>query len=102
MAKYIVSKKAVTDLSLIWQYTFELWSEKQADRYYHEIVRAFASLAVNPSLGKHYSDVDIAIKGYRINKHIIFYTSTSKEEIFIIRILHERMDIMNQITKVST
>lgn len=101
MAKYIVSKKAIADLSLIWKYTFELWSEQQADQYYHEIVKAFESLSISPSLGKHYREIDIAIRGYKVNKHIIFYTSISKDEIFIIRILHEQMDIINQMTNVT-
>jgi toxin ParE1/3/4 len=34
MGKYILSNKAVEDLSTIWDYTFEEWSETQADKYY--------------------------------------------------------------------
>lgn len=31
MAKYLLTNKAAEDLSGIWNYTFEAWSEKQAD-----------------------------------------------------------------------
>jgi len=31
MAKYELTNKAVEDLSKIWEYTFEVWSEKQTD-----------------------------------------------------------------------
>jgi len=34
MAKYELTNKAVADLNGIWEYTFENWSENQADRYY--------------------------------------------------------------------
>lgn len=34
MAKYKLTNEAVEDLTKIWDYTFEKWSEKQADTYY--------------------------------------------------------------------
>ena len=45
MAKYFITKKAVEDLSSIWDYTFETWSEKQADEYYSSLIREFESIA---------------------------------------------------------
>jgi toxin ParE1/3/4 len=33
MAKVILRKKAIDDLNDIWDYTFEKWSAKQADKY---------------------------------------------------------------------
>ena len=38
MAEYKLTNKAVEDLSKIWDYTFEIWSEKQADKYYGELI----------------------------------------------------------------
>ena len=37
MAEYKLTNKAVEDLSKIWDYTFEVWSENQADKYYDEL-----------------------------------------------------------------
>ena len=34
MANYKLTNKAVEDLAKIWDYTFEKWSEQQADKYY--------------------------------------------------------------------
>ncbi|WP_417943207.1 type II toxin-antitoxin system RelE/ParE family toxin [Flavobacterium sp. RS13.1] len=34
MAKYYLTNKAVEDLSEIWDYTIEVWSEMQAENYY--------------------------------------------------------------------
>jgi toxin ParE1/3/4 len=32
--KYKLTYKAVEDLTKIWDYTFDKWSEKQADKYF--------------------------------------------------------------------
>jgi toxin ParE1/3/4 len=37
MAKVKLRQKAIDDLKDIWDYTFEKWSEKQADTYYSTI-----------------------------------------------------------------
>ena len=38
MPNYKLTCKAVADLSKIWKYTFEVWSEKQADKYYNGLI----------------------------------------------------------------
>ena len=38
MAKYLLTNKAVEDLADIWNYTFDVWSEKQADAYYNMLL----------------------------------------------------------------
>ena len=39
MKKYHLTKKAFEDLSDIWTYTFDNWSEEQADKYYSLVIR---------------------------------------------------------------
>ena len=39
MAKYNLTNKAVEDLAKIWDYTFEQWSEQQADNYYEMLIQ---------------------------------------------------------------
>lgn len=50
MAKYKLTNKAVEDLANIWNYTFEVWSERQADKYYEMLIWNFQEIANNPSL----------------------------------------------------
>jgi toxin ParE1/3/4 len=52
MAEFKLTNKAVEDLSKIWDYTFETWSEKQADKYYGELIFDCQGIAENQSLGK--------------------------------------------------
>ncbi|WET02152.1 type II toxin-antitoxin system RelE/ParE family toxin [Flavobacterium sp. YJ01] len=93
MAKYYLTNKAVEDLADIWNYTFEEWSEKQADKYYLLLLDSCQEVAENPNLGKKYDNVTEKLLGYKSNEHILFYRIISKQEIEIIRVLHGRMDL---------
>lgn len=97
MAKYRFTKKAVEDLSFIWHYTFDAWSEAQADKYYAMIIDCCQKVANNPLLGKQYEQVKNNLLGFKAGRHIIFYQTITKSEIEIIRILHERMDLKSRI-----
>ena len=97
MAKYNLTNRAVEDLADIWNYTFEEWSEKQADTYYDMIIANCKRIAENPSLGKNYDGIVENLFGLRTNRHIILYRKISKNEIEVTRILHERMDLENRI-----
>lgn len=97
MANYILSTKALEDLSNIWNYTFDTWSEKQADKYYTILIETCQDLATAKATGKPYPEVDEKILGYRIGQHIIFYLPLIKGKIEIVRILHSSMDLKNRI-----
>ena len=97
MSKYFLSNKAVDDLSKIWDYTYEVWSENQADKYYYELLEHCQELSENQSLGRNYIEIDLEIYGYKSGQHIIFYRTLNETEIEIVRFLHSRMDLKNRI-----
>ncbi len=99
MAKYILSNKAVEDLSSIWNYTYESWSEKQADKYYNLLLDSCQELAAAKVAGKKYPEINREILRFRILQHIIFYRLLKNENIEIVRILHSSMDLKNRITE---
>ena len=99
MAEYKLTNKAVEDLSKIWDYTFEVWSENQADKYYDELISNCQEIAENPDLGKNYEGISMQLLGMTANRHIIFYRTVNKNYIEITRILHERMDLKNRLTE---
>jgi toxin ParE1/3/4 len=96
MAKYFLTNKALMDLSDIWNYTYDIWSEMQADKYYLMIIENFNEIAKKPNIGKNYDGVVNRLFGYRTGRHIIFYRIVDAEEIEIVRILHEQMDLKNR------
>ena len=93
MATYRITKKARLDLRAIWNYTYNTWSEKQADKYLKELMNEFPSIVEDPRRGRNYPEIDPMIYGLKKNKHIIFYRILETGEVEIIRILHEVMDI---------
>jgi len=99
MAEFRLTNKAVKDLSKIWNYTFEVWSEKQADNYYESLISNCQEIAENPDVGKSYSGIMENLLGLKSNRHIIFYRTLNKNYVEITRILHEQMDLKKRITE---
>lgn len=99
MAKYILTNKAVEDISKIWNYTYEVWSENQADTYYELLIETCQEITKKPIIGKNYNEISIEILGVSVGKHIIFYRKLETKDIEIVRILHERIDLKNRINE---
>jgi toxin ParE1/3/4 len=99
MANYRLTNKAVEDLSNIWIYTCEKWSEQQADRYYSLLLNTCKELSAKPDFGKKYDEIFPSLRGYKAYSHIVFYTIVSEKEIKIVRILHSRMDLQKRLTQ---
>jgi len=97
MAEFKLTNKAVEDLSKIWDNTFEVWSERQADIYYEMPISNCQEIADNPDLGKSYDGIIQNLLGTKANRHIIFYRVINENYVEITRILHERMDLKNRI-----
>ena len=97
MPKFELTNKAVEDLEDIWNYTYENWSEHQADIYYQLLIESFKEIARTPGIGKNYQEIAENLKGFKVGRHIVFFHEKEGRKIEIIRILHERMDIKNRI-----
>ena len=97
MAKFKFTNNAVKDLSDIWNYTAETWSESQADKYYKLILNACSAIVKKPQIGKIYEEIYPELKGKKASKHVIFYRIMEDQSIEIVRILHERIDLKNKL-----
>ncbi len=94
MAKPVFSKRAIEDLSGIWNYTADMWGEQQADSYYNAIIEMCRKMtAKSPSIQREYTEIGTGIYGVKVFKHIVFYRISHEDVVEIIRILHERMDL---------
>jgi toxin ParE1/3/4 len=99
MAEFRLTNKAVEDLSKIWAYTLETWSENQADRYYESLIANCQEIANDPLIGKSYEGINALLFGVKVNRHIIFYRIIDESYVEITRILHERMDLKKRVIK---
>jgi toxin ParE1/3/4 len=93
MANVILRQEAINDLNNIWEYTFEKWSETQADKYYEMLKLSCLEIGNNPKIGRQYDEINEDLLGLHSGRHIIFYQSIDKYEVEIIRIIHESMDL---------
>jgi len=89
MPNYKLTKKAVEDLSSIWNYTIDTWSEKQADIYYQMLLESYSEIVKDPKIGKNYSGIANQLFGMKAGRHIIFYRRLEEDYVEITRILHE-------------
>lgn len=97
MQSYHISKKAILDLEQIWLYTYNKWSLEQADRYHNLIINEIEFISKNFNLSR---KIDYISPNYRMSKvksQLIFYKQDSNNIIEVIRILHQRLDIKNNI-----
>ena len=97
MPRITFRQQAIDDIASIWSYTVATWSEKQADKYHNSISSACKVIAQNPEAGRDYREIHEGLRGFRINKHIIFYHMISINEVEILRVLHAQMDFENRI-----
>lgn len=93
MPHFKLTYKAIQDLTEIWEYTLEAWSERQAENYYQMIIGCCTELAKEPLSGKDYSEIYTGLFGKKISKHIVFYRIVDSFTIEILRVLHEQMDL---------
>ncbi|OYU97370.1 MAG: plasmid stabilization protein [Bacteroidetes bacterium B1(2017)] len=95
---HIISKEASSDLEKIWLYTFENWSQEQADRYYNLILDEIEHISKDPLSGKDYGEIRKGYFGSKVKSHIVFYRiNVKKNQIEISRILHQKMDIESRL-----
>jgi toxin ParE1/3/4 len=94
---FILSKKAVEDLSEIWEYTIQIWSEAQADKYYFMLLGVCLDLANGKVSARKYPEIHSEILGTKAGQHIIFFRHVGKSTIEVVRILHSRMDLRSRI-----
>ncbi len=99
MLNFELTNDAVKDLESIWNYTFENWSENQADKYYNLLINMCQNISENPNLGKNYPEIRSDLKGLRVQSHIIFYRIKEEKPIEITRILYGRMDLKQHIER---
>ena len=92
MTELRFTRKAVEDLSDIWRYTVERWSED-----YGLLVATCRKIAASTvPIGRRYEQIAEGLYGFRVGRHILFYRIESDRIILIVRILHERMDLGNR------
>jgi len=93
---YELSKLALKDIDNIWEYTLDTWSKAQANKYYKKIFSAIGTICDNPEIGKSIEDLKSGHRIAKVKFHLIVYKKKNSN-IYIDRILHQRMDVESHI-----
>ena len=84
-----LSQQAKEDFRDILSYTLTTWGESQLAKYRASINDALHVILHNPSAGR--PSVKPTLKVLAVEHHRIFYR-TIDDTIYVVRILHQRMD----------
>ena len=91
VSTYLLTPEAQKDLEDIWLYSYETWSENQANRYIEILEDTFVRLSYMPEQARELLDFDPPVRIFPSAKHIIIYRIAGRA-IVIIRVLGARQD----------
>lgn len=93
MTVYVLSPRAIEDLSEIWDFSADRWGVDQEDRYVRQIATACRDLAEDRRKGRDAGDIRAGYFRYAVGSHELFYRFGEKRSMEVVRILHKRMDV---------
>lgn len=96
MYTLVKTPKAENDLIAIWQYTYKKWGRNKAKTYLLELDASLKSLLKNPHLYEDREEFNPPVRFLKFKRHICIYFVVGLE-VQVIRVLHERMDVVNHI-----
>lgn len=88
----IRSKLAENDIKEIYKYSFIHFGEQQAEKYYKGLENKFEAILEKSAHNMDYSFIKAGLKRSNYNSHAIYYRVSGKDELIIIRVLHQNMD----------
>lgn len=91
MSKFVLSPLAELDLEDVWNYISE-FDENAANKFIHDIARAFELLADNRGMGKKLDEYIIELRMFPFKKYQIFYFP-NESGVEIYRVLHSARDV---------
>lgn len=94
--KYKKSHLADEDIINIYQYTYQNFGPLQAETYHENLHNTFCFLAENPLVAPEQIEFVPPVRIHHYKKHLIVYL-IQEDGIFIVRVLHERMDVKLQL-----
>jgi toxin ParE1/3/4 len=99
MPEYIISEKALEDINNIWICAAENWSVEQADRYYNLTIDEIEYIVDNLDTARDFGKIKKSYRYSKVKSHLIFFKKDKANEIEVVRVLHEKMGVENQLAE---
>jgi toxin ParE1/3/4 len=94
---YRLSPAARDDLSAIWDYTAQTWGIAKAEQYVLSIHGACQAIAEGRKQGQTIDDIRPGYRKLAVGAHVLFFRAAETGGIDVIRILHQRMDVLSRL-----
>lgn len=95
MRDFKLTRAALADLMGIGRYTEATWGRAQRDRYLRMLDEAFRLVAEDPLRGVRCDEVRPGYRKHFVGRHVVYYRMEAAT-VWVVRILHERMDVRTQ------
>jgi len=92
MSGIVLSPKAKTDLSEIWDYTYSEWGVEQAEKYVRGLWSVMQEQTRDFTKSVDIGDVRRGYRKVRSGSHVVFFKTINDGVIDVVRILHQKMD----------
>ena len=89
--KYTLSKQAESDIRNLIKHAYLSFGFEITDKYQKGLNSCFSLLASEPSIGVSADGLRVQYRKFPYKSHVVYY-KVRKKDIFIVRLLHERMD----------
>ena len=76
----------------IYKQSVDLFGVAQAERYRHQLERAFGIVLSNPKLARLRTEFGRPLRIHPVGSHIIVYASADDGSVHIVRVRHARED----------
>jgi len=86
-----VSARAQRDLRGIFQYTLEIWGERQSREYEARLYASFENLVQFPELGVEVLHRERRFRRLLVEQHVVYYRATPAM-VVIVRVIHAHRD----------
>lgn len=97
---YRLSRLAAEDFAEIFEYTLLEFGARQADAYAVDLEKTFRLLASALRISHECPEIAAGVRRHDHQQHAIFYRRR-EQDIFVIRILYQRMDLAKQLRAVE-
>ncbi len=97
MSTFALTQRAKADLKSIAKFTEKRWGRVQRYIYIKQFDDTFHTLSNTTEIG---NNCDYIKENYRKSpqgSHVIFYRTSSKKNIKVIRIIHKNMDVLSKL-----
>ena len=95
---YDLTEEAADDIRNIIRYTLRTWGREQVERYRQALNACLERLASGKVVPAQALASLPDVYRFRCQHHFIFYTLQSTEQPLIIAVLHERQDLLEQLS----